>query len=73
LIEFRAAPFFRTGIEHRARRCIANFGSITKRAKIHVIYYLNGREKADERQMLMNLAARNGGAFHKVEAPGRTY
>ena len=47
--------------------------TLPKRAKIHVIYYLNGKEKADERQMLMNLAARNGGAFNKVEAPGRSY
>jgi len=46
--------------------------TLPKRAKIHVIYYLNGKEKADERQMLMNLAARNGGAFNRVEAPGRS-
>lgn len=47
--------------------------TLTKRARIHVVYYVNGKEKADERQMLMNLAARNGGAFNKVEAPGRSY
>lgn len=47
--------------------------TLPKRAKIHVIYYLNGKEKADERQMLMSLAARNGGVFNKVEAPGRSY
>ena len=45
--------------------------TLSKRAKLHVIYYLNGKEKADERNMLMNLAARNSGQFRKVEAEGR--
>jgi hypothetical protein len=46
--------------------------SLGKRARLHVIYYLNGKEKPDERQMLMNLAARNGGKFNRVEARGRS-
>ena len=46
--------------------------TLPKRARIHVIYYLNGKEKADERQMLMNLAARTGGKFNRVEAKGRS-
>ncbi|MEP7013822.1 MAG: VWA domain-containing protein [Verrucomicrobiota bacterium] len=45
--------------------------TLPKRAKVHVIYYLNGKEKADERQMLMNLSARNSGQFRRVEAKGR--
>ena len=45
--------------------------TLTKRAKLHIIYYLNGKEKADERQMLMSLAARNSGQFRQVTAPGR--
>ena len=44
---------------------------LTKRAKLHIIYYLNGKEKADEKQMLMSLAARNSGQFREVVAPGR--
>jgi hypothetical protein len=44
---------------------------LTKRAKLHVIYYLNGKERADEKQMLMFLAARNSGQFRQVTAPGR--
>ena len=46
--------------------------TLTKRAKIHVIYYVTGKEKADERQMLMNLAARTSGRFNRVEARGRS-
>ena len=45
--------------------------TLPKRAKVHVIYYLNGKEKADERQMLKNLSARNSGQFRRVEANGR--
>lgn len=45
--------------------------TLPKRAKVHVVYYLNGKEKADEKQMLMSLAARNGGQFRTVIAPGR--
>lgn len=45
--------------------------TLNKRARIHVIYYLNGKEKADERNMLMSLAARNSGQFRRIEAKGR--
>jgi hypothetical protein len=45
--------------------------TLSKRARIHVVYYVNGKEKADERQMLMNLAARTSGKFMRVEARGR--
>ncbi len=45
--------------------------SLPKRARIHVIYYVTGKEKADERTMLMNLAARTSGKFNRVEAKGR--
>ena len=45
--------------------------TLTKRARLHIIYYLNGKEKADEKQMLMSLAARNSGQFRQVTAPGR--
>ncbi|HEY2124393.1 MAG TPA: VWA domain-containing protein [Chthoniobacterales bacterium] len=45
--------------------------TLAKRAKIHVVYYVTGKEKADERQMLMNLAARTSGRFNKVDARGR--
>ena len=46
--------------------------TLPKRARIHVIYYVTGKEKADERQMLMNLAARSSGKFTRVEARGRS-
>ena len=42
-----------------------------RRARLHVIYYLTGTDKADERSMLTSLASRNGGQFRTVEAPGR--
>jgi hypothetical protein len=45
--------------------------NLPKRARIHAIYYVTGKEKADERQMLMNLAARTSGKFMRVEAKGR--
>jgi hypothetical protein len=45
--------------------------SLTKRARLHIIYYLDGKEKAEERQMLMSLASRNNGQFRQVTAPGR--
>jgi hypothetical protein len=45
--------------------------TLPKRAKLHIVYYLNGKEKADERQMLMSLAARNSGRFITVNAKGR--
>ena len=46
--------------------------TLPKQARIHVIYYVTGKEKADERQMLMNLAARSSGKFTRVEARGRS-
>lgn len=42
-----------------------------KKAHLHVIYYLNAKEKSDEVEMLRGLASRNGGKFQKVEAKGR--
>jgi hypothetical protein len=40
-------------------------------ARVHVIYYLTGTEREDEREMLMTLASRNGGQFRGVSATGR--
>ena len=40
-------------------------------ARVHVIYYVTGAEREDEREMLMSLASRNGGQFRSVSAPGR--
>jgi hypothetical protein len=45
--------------------------SLRRRAKIHAIYYVTGEDKPDERQMLANLAGRNGGKFNSVQAKGR--
>jgi hypothetical protein len=45
--------------------------ALTKRARLHIIYYLNGKERIEEKQMLMSLAARNNGQFRQVTAPGR--
>ena len=44
---------------------------LPKPAHLHVIYYLNGKEKSDEADMLRSLASRNKGKFQKVEAKGR--
>jgi hypothetical protein len=44
---------------------------LIKKAHLHVIYYLNGKEKSDEVDMLRGLASRNSGKFQKVEAKGR--
>ena len=44
--------------------------TLPKKARIHVVYYVTGKEKADERQMLMNLAARTSGKFARVQAKG---
>ncbi len=44
---------------------------LPKKAHLHVIYYLNSKEKSDEVDMLRGLASRNGGKFEKVEAKGR--
>jgi hypothetical protein len=45
---------------------------LPQRARIHVVYYVTGKEKPDERQMLMNLAARSSGKFNRVEARRRS-
>jgi len=45
--------------------------AMTKKAHLHVIYYVNGKEKSDEIDMLRGLASRNSGKFQKVEAKGR--
>ncbi len=44
---------------------------MAKKAHLHVIYYVNSKEKSDEVDMLRGLASRNGGKFQKVEAKGR--
>ena len=44
---------------------------LTKKAHLHVIYYVNAKEKSDEIDMLRGLASRNSGKFQKVEAKGR--
>ena len=44
---------------------------LPKKAHLHVIYYLNGKEKSDEVDMLRGLASRNTGKFQKVVAKGR--
>lgn len=45
--------------------------ALQRRAKIHAIYYMTGDDKAEERQMLIALAGRNGGKFLSVQARGR--
>jgi hypothetical protein len=45
--------------------------TLARKAHLHVVYYLNGKERADEADMLRSLASRNGGKFQKVEAKGR--
>ena len=44
---------------------------LNKEARLHVIYYVTGMDKDDERGMLRTLAARNHGQFREVEAKGR--
>ena len=44
---------------------------LPKKTHLHVIYYLNAKEKSDEVDMLRGLASRNSGKFQKVEAKGR--
>lgn len=44
---------------------------LAKKAHLHVVYYLNDKEKSDEVDMLRGLASRNAGKFQKVEAKGR--
>ena len=45
--------------------------TLSKKARLHAIYYLTGKEKAEEKQLLMRLASRNGGQFRNVEAKNR--
>lgn len=45
--------------------------TLAKKAKLHTIYYITGKEKDPERQMLMGLASRNGGQFRSVTAKPR--
>lgn len=45
--------------------------ALTRKAHLHVIYYLNGKERKEEADMLRSLANRNSGKFEKVEAKGR--
>lgn len=42
--------------------------SLARKAKLHTIYYVTGKDKADEEQMLRQLANRTGGSFQKVKA-----
>ena len=44
---------------------------LRRSARVHVIYYLTGTEREDEREMLLTLANRNGGQFRPVPAAGR--
>ena len=45
--------------------------TLPKKAHLHTIYYLNAKEKNEEREMLQRLAARNGGQFTTVQAKNR--
>ena len=45
--------------------------TLSKKARIHAIYYLTGKEKAEERQLLQRLASRTGGQFREVAAKNR--
>ncbi len=42
--------------------------ALTKPARLHIIYYVTGADKDDERKMLGTLATRNGGKFRRVQA-----
>ncbi|HEY1770854.1 MAG TPA: VWA domain-containing protein [Chthoniobacterales bacterium] len=45
--------------------------TLPQRARLHTIYYLDAADKKEEREMLRQLAARNGGQFQTVEAKDR--
>jgi hypothetical protein len=45
--------------------------TLSKKARLHAIYYLTGKEKAEERQLLQRLASRTGGQFREVAAKNR--
>lgn len=42
--------------------------TLRKKVRLHTIYYVTGKDKAGERQLLSNLAARSGGQFRQVNA-----
>lgn len=43
--------------------------TLPKKAKLHTIYYLTGKDKPEEESMLRQLSSRNGGTFQKVKPP----
>lgn len=43
--------------------------TLSKKAKVHTIYYLTGKDKQEEEHMLRQLANRNGGSFKKINPP----
>jgi hypothetical protein len=45
--------------------------TLSKKARVHAIYYVTGKEKAAERELLQRLASRTGGQFREVEAKNR--
>ena len=45
--------------------------TLSKKARVHAIYYITGKEKAEERHLLQRLASRTGGQFREVEAKNR--
>ena len=45
--------------------------TLSKKARVHTIYYITGKDKDEERELLMRLASRNGGQFRQVNAPGQ--
>jgi hypothetical protein len=45
--------------------------TLPHKARLHTIYYINAKEKDEERAMLMGLASRNGGQFKTVQAQNR--
>jgi enhancing lycopene biosynthesis protein 2 len=45
--------------------------TLSKKARVHAIYYITGKEKAEERQLLQRLASRTGGQFREVAAKNR--
>jgi len=46
--------------------------TLSKRARLHAIYYVTGEDKPDERRMLSSLAGRNNGKFQQINAKGRS-
>lgn len=43
--------------------------NLEKEARLHVIYYITGADRADERAMLGGLARKNNGRFRQMKAP----